>query len=182
MNIKKEYIISIILVIAAIAISSTPVKPVTYSSASWHMRYDNIEDLFAKSDVVVIGVVQSSSSYVGESNIIYTDHVFRVDEVLLGSPESKITILQTGGITEEKHVEIEDDPLLDKNDVHVMFLREYKDGHYCSLGGPQGHFVTKNGKIYSIGEIDQRASLTTSLVHTKGISLAQLETSKNLSK
>ena len=148
------------------------------ASAEWAVMYKNTQELIDAADLVVLGEVTSSTSFIEqvglphtvENTIISTNHTFKITKILKGSAEVKeILIQQTGGIIDKTVSYIQDDPLLTEDVEMIVFLREFESNGYCILGGPQGRFHIKNNKVYSIGELYPDSASTTKALHTDGV-------------
>jgi hypothetical protein len=150
-------------------------KP-TELSVSWAEAYPNIESLVKKAELIVIGTVNSSHSYLGlkGTTIPYTDHEVIIEVALKGSINSTtITIVQTGGTLDGKTYVVHDDPLLTEGQRIIVFLRKAIPGpdfagpvkeRYTILGGPQGRFLIIDGLVYSVGDIHQAARSLTLII------------------
>jgi len=170
---KKVILSMMIFMVSAVFFADALVQSqVSLCTASWVNKYYSIDHLSDSADLVVVGTVSSSTPYKwrdAHHSILFTDFHFTVDSVLKGDPDAKeILIRQTGGKVSCKTSYIIDDPLFTKRTKMVLFLREYAPNCYSVLGGPQGRFIVRNGKVYSIGEIYSPASDTTEELHTKG--------------
>ncbi|TFH46772.1 MAG: hypothetical protein E4G94_01695 [ANME-2 cluster archaeon] len=174
---KKMNILSIILILSSCLVTATPYLGTTYElSASWRKGYDSTEALLEDTAIVVVCEVDSSVSYAerpeDEGSLYYTTYSLTIVDLLYGDESSEsITMVQTGGIVGLKKKVIEDFPLLKKNKTYVLFLKQAEDGTYSHVGGPQGQFLLKNKKVYSIGELDSKAELITVGLHEGGVSL-----------
>ena len=62
----------------------------------------------------------------------------------------------TGGETEEKIVELNDDPLLKPGDEILVFCKENADGTYRIISGPKGRLIYNNGKLNSLNVVNSR--------------------------
>jgi len=159
----------VILGLSILYLSSTTTK--IECDASWVKSYNSIPDLLDHSDAVVMGKIIESNAYIEENGLVFTDYLIQVEKSLKGETEKEILVHQTGGKIDNKIIEIGDDPLFNKEHNMVLFLKEYEKNKYYVLGGPQGRFIIENGKLYSIGEIDERSATTTKPLHTNGIEL-----------
>lgn len=172
---KNHYvIISTLMLLTAGIIANQPKQKEGYRSVSWAYGYGSIEDLSNHADLIVKGYVTKSIYYHVQLNenhdMLFTNHTLKITEYLQGETiQKEITIVQTGGIENNKIDHIKDDPLLQKNMHMIVFLRQIDDDAYCILGGPQGRFIIQNNKVYSVGEIYSDASVTTKKLHTEGI-------------
>lgn len=140
----------------------TIVEPFMTTSVSWAHGYRNIDKLCTKADLIVMGTIDdviaetyeaidsTTETEVHFHFIYFTDFSFRVDRVLKGEEETQITIHQTGAIGKQ---EVRDDPLFIQGEQYILFLREYEDGKYCVLGGPQGRFKIVGDEVFTMNRV-----------------------------
>jgi len=145
--------------------------------ASWAYSYSSIEELKNTADIIVQGFVVSSISCKQKTSdsarfLPTTNHTFIVEKILKGNNDEKTIIIhQTGGTVRGKKMEFTDNPLLTKYTKTILFLRKIAPNYYHIIGGPQGRFIIRNKKVYSIGEVYDKATSTTKPLHTTGIEL-----------
>ena len=130
----------------------------------WAGYYPNISDLYESSDIIIRGIVRESHRRVSDD--IETVHQVEILDLIKGQyNENAIPVTQMGGsYFIGKVVEPDDFPLFDRGDEVVLFLKQWGNGVYRSLGGPQGSYMVIEGKVYSVGEKLER-------VHSPGLSV-----------
>ncbi|MCH5275931.1 MAG: hypothetical protein J1E65_08820 [Lachnospiraceae bacterium] len=132
-------------------------KEIQYLSASWSYNYSGIEELSVSSDLIALVKVSGIEDTVIEVGIPYTTFAVEVVTPVYNTVEGdRFTIYMTGGETEDKVVEIADDPLLQVGDEILVFCKENPDGTYQILSGSQGRLVYEDGKLNSLNAMDTR--------------------------
>ena len=133
-------------------------KPETiFLSASWAMAYSGIEDLTDSSDLIAIIKVNAVEKEYEISNVPLTQYNATVLSAEYNCNDGdNIIITMTGVNNKEKHVEIKDDPLLEKGQEFLIFAQKNTDGTYSILGGPQGRLKYNNGKLTSMQNVTSR--------------------------
>lgn len=132
----------------------TPVR----FSASWAMSYDSVGSIAEAADVIVVGTVTGVDGVTEDrrqagavdASLVFTDFRIRVDETLKGSTAGTLLVHQTGGISGDTIVEIEDDPLLQAGEQYVLFLLNGSGGTFMVAGGPDGRLVVDDGRTSSL--------------------------------
>ena len=179
MKLDRKYALSLTLIVAGIFVLYYVSSLTTVSHASWAYYYRDIKELTEASDIVIIGHVKSSKLVLIEPDIHsvldpFTDYKIEVTQVLKGDiTDGCVIVSQTGGTFLGVKNEISDDPLLKKGTTMILFLREWDYNRYCIRGGPQGRFEVHDDKIYSIGEVNGQARVTTEHLLMNGISLEE---------
>ncbi|MFL0195860.1 hypothetical protein ACJDU8_09835 [Clostridium sp. WILCCON 0269] len=126
-------------------------KQVEYLNASWIYNYRDIEEISQASDAIALVKVDGVSDTYTEQNILLSEFAVEViTPVYNTNANETFTIVMTGGETDEKIVEISDDPLLQAGDEILIFCKKNNDGTYRILSGPQGRLVYSNGKLNSL--------------------------------
>lgn len=126
-------------------------KKTEYLSASWSYNYSDIEEMSKNSDLIALVTVQKKESMIVQDEIPYTIYSVRVNTPVYNSEKNQIfSIYMTGGETEEKIIEIEDDPLLKPNEKMLIFCKKNPDGTYQILNGSQGRLIYADGKLNSL--------------------------------
>lgn len=134
-------------------------KETEYLSASWSYHYADIEEISQASDLIALVRVTETEDTVVEYGIPYTTFSVEVLTPVYNAEEGgSFTIYMTGGETEDKIMEIADDPLLREGDEVLVFCRQNPDGTYQILSGPQGRLVYSDGKLNSINVVNERAA------------------------
>lgn len=132
-------------------------KKTEYLSVSWNYNYSDIEEMSGDSDLIALATVQGKESVIIEDGIPYTVYSVKVDTPIYNSEKDQIfSVYMTGGETEEKIVEVIDDPLLKPNEKMLVFCKENPDGTYRILSGPQGRLIYANGKLNSLNVADAK--------------------------
>lgn len=165
LNAKKKTIpVFIVLLIVILALGfymyfgkGKNEKNVEYMSASWAYNYSDVEEMAHSSDLIALVTVQDIESVVTENSVPYTTYSVKVDTPIYNSESGEVfSIFMTGGETDEKIIEIEDDPLLQPGDEILVFCKENADGTYRTLSGSQGRLIYEDGKINSLNAINTR--------------------------
>lgn len=113
---------------------------------------------------IIVGRVDSLKSSTG---IMLPVTQFDVEVVqALKGPLKKgdmITFQQFGGVNPEQSI-VKDEVLLNTGDTYVLFLKYWPPTNtYHALGGPQGQFVVKDSKVYSMDTVDAQKGSSVSL-------------------
>ena len=138
--------------------------PKAVMHASWHKNYTTIKQLKVASDL--IGVVQVKEKvYDRIDKIPITKTTVVVKRVVKGCKiAQEKEIIMTGGIYNGHYYEIEDAPLLEKEQEYLIFAQKNNDGTYSILSGAQGRMLY-NSQAKQIISTDVAQKL-----HMKGIS------------
>lgn len=161
---KKRIMISAAALVLALAVGigifvnrGGNEKETQYLTASWSYNYSGIEELSVSSDLIALVKVSGIEDTVIEVGIPYTTFVVEVVTPVYNTTEGdRFTIYMTGGETEDKVVEIMDDPLLQAGEEMLVFCKENPDGTYRILSGPQGRLIYEDGKLNSLNAINMR--------------------------
>lgn len=182
--IKKTILVfSVILLLASCVtyLKSNNNQETSIGLASWSEHFDGINDLTDNSDIIIRGLLESSSTHLRE-NVVFTMNEVKITEVISGDINEGdiIDILQTGGIYESiVSPPIESTPLLKDGESYLLYLKltDYhpKYGQYYLIsGGYQGLALINdrgivrpmdsnneifNGKNYNFNEIQNIADL-----------------------
>jgi hypothetical protein len=100
-----------------------------HHAASLTVEKISLEELTAQSDLIVRGIVVSSSSQ-WEQSSIYTYTTIRVEELLKGNPPADLRVKQLGGRVGEIAAEVPGTPELNPKDEVVLFLREWNGDYW----------------------------------------------------
>lgn len=132
-------------------------KETQYLSASWNYNYRDIEEISQSSDLIALVSVQNVENTEIQQSIPYTTYSVKVETPVYNSEENQeFSIYMTGGETEDKIIEIADDPLLQAGDEILVFCKENPDGTYQIISGPQGRLIYDNGKLNSLNVVNTR--------------------------
>jgi len=151
---------------------------------------NSIRALAANSDLIVRGQVISLETLKEENPewrvpTIWTLYTFKISETLKGKAESEtIKIFQYGGVWKGITATIPDEPSLILNEDSVLFLHKMTELNgqpnpdlYRVYAGPQGRYVVQDGRIYSIAEVNSKASSVPLSLFTKGVSFTDFKNS-----
>jgi hypothetical protein len=134
--------------------------------------YKSTEQMFGDADLVVVGKFSNEKIIVQPSQasrieLGHLDSEFSVTEVIKGKADSKLYVAQNGviGATMAESKPMEGDRFFKAGDSYILFLKkplphEVKEAgdrnFYYLVGGYQGGYRVKNGKVYSrdIEELD----------------------------
>jgi|LFRM01.2.fsa_nt_gb hypothetical protein len=161
---KTEKITSIaVLVLIAVVISSTFLgnnfnkKETEFLSASWFYNYRDIEEISQASDAIALIKVDGVVDSYDVQDIPITEYkVDVVTSVYNTNKGDTFTIVMTGKETNDKIIEVNDDPLLQKGEEFLVFCKKNTDGTYRIISGPQGRLAHSNGKLSSLNAVDAR--------------------------
>lgn len=161
---KTEKITSIaVLVLIAVVISSTFLgnnfnkKETEFLSASWFYNYRDIEEISQASDAIALIKVDGVVDSYDVQDIPITEYkVDVVTSVYNTNKGDTFTIVMTGKETNDKIIEVNDDPLLQKGGEFLVFCKKNTDGTYRIISGPQGRLAHSNGKLSSLNAVDAR--------------------------
>lgn len=151
----------------------------TLGSTSYasYMIYNNLDELYNVSKLVIWGVVESSklNATFDAQGIdmpdIYTKFTIRIKDVLKGDySEPTIFVYQKGGTYRGAVFREKDNPLMEVGDEVVLYL----NSKYRICGGPQGRFQIVDGRLYHIAEIDTSIRVVSEGLKTKGADAAHL--------
>lgn len=116
-------------------ISSRPPQRVGSGQTSWAIGFDNLDDLVAYSDAIVVGVIDKALD-VGDSSPRWS---LRVEKVLKGKDTSDLIVRQ-------------DDPPFLPGERYLLFLREGNSGTYFIFAHGSRYSIWDN-KVYSMNYI-----------------------------
>lgn len=134
-------------------------KETEYLFASWSYNYRDLEEISQASDLIALVRVEGAENTSVEYGIPYTTFSVNVVTSIYNAEEGdSFLIYMTGGETEEKIMEIIDDPLLREDEEILVFCKQNPDGTYQIVSGPQGRLVYSNGKLNSINVVNTRAA------------------------
>lgn len=139
--------------------NSTELKK-SYINSSWAYNYGDIEGLTNASDVIaLVKVVSISKEYV-DQEIPFTEFkVLVITPVHNSKKDDFLIIRMTGGPYKEVLYEMDDAPLLNIGEELLIFCKENTIGtlpSYTILSGAQGRLYYSNGKLNSLGMIDEK--------------------------
>jgi len=148
--------------------------------ADWVNLYPNFKELADSSDLIIRGVVLDSISYKLELSeptsapLLLTNYTIKIEEIIKGYEDSEIiNVRMTGGRLDGKVISVRGCPLMKKGETVILFLKRFAKDNYYVIGGPQGRFIIKGGKVYSLGEIYPSAKKYTSHLKTNGIPIRE---------
>lgn len=159
---NKTIIFSTIILAAGIiavivASNIKPQKEIEYMHASWEYNYEDIKEISQASDLIALVKVNNIEECTIDSGIPFTKFSVNITSSIYNPDNiNDFIINMTGGETEDKIIEIEDDPLLETGDEFLAFCKKSEDGIYYILSGSQGRLIYSNGKLNSLNAIDKR--------------------------
>ncbi len=161
-NMKKGFICIFVPIIFLTAckspLESQPEKEtelITTLHASWGYNYRDVEELTENSDYIAIVNVKDSKSFYYEI-LPKTLYTVETTQSIYGETDD-VQLVFTGGVFEDKTVELSDDPLMSIGDSFLVFARKNDDGTYTVLSGPQGRFVIEDDCVYSLNAVDKQS-------------------------
>jgi len=152
---------------------------ITITGSGFYKPYQSISELVDDSDLVVQGtvvdqfIVSIDGELEGVIPEVWTYSEISVNNCYLGNSEDIIYVAQYGGTKDGLTYTSTNDPLLEKGDVAILFLKNISKSNFITIGGPQGRFVLQNDKVYSIAEIKPDLVGSYSNLKTKGMSLTE---------
>lgn len=167
MKLDRKYASSLALLVSGIFMLNYVTNLTTETQVSWPYKYEDIKELSEDSDIIIKGYVVSSENILDLlgnlcTPMAFTDYKIQVTQVIKGDiKEKEVIVRQTGGTYVGVKQEISDDPLMQKGTTMILFLKEFDYNQYYITGGPQGRYEVHNNKIYSIGEVNDKAKLAT---------------------
>ncbi|GCE15461.1 hypothetical protein [Tengunoibacter tsumagoiensis] len=134
--------------------SQTSSQTVTMHT-SWAEYYTSLKELKQHSDVVVRGTIaEIGTTYKPTDGPVYTPVTVSITQII-SKPQNedipaKISLVQTGGKYKNVTYQVDDDPLFQKGEQVILFLKEYKPGKFRISGGPTGRFKIANGTVLPV--------------------------------
>ncbi len=127
--------------------------PTVSGSASWGASFEDLAELCSSSDLVAAGVIDRVASVEAAtgSPLFFTKFVFRIEKTYKGNETGEI-ILNITGAPDKPGSALEEDPLFNVGERWILFLREYEEGLYYSLG-PWGRYKVVDGLVYSMNRL-----------------------------
>ena len=172
MDKKILIFLAVITIIAYTQISSNnePNEPM-YHIYKDNMTFDNITQMYQRSELVIHGIVESSVVNAKFRSDVKTRHTIDIIEVLKGNHTSNtISVTQDGGVFEGETIRVKDEPQMKVGEELVLYLSYNPSWEsYQIIGGPQGRYQIQNGKIYHITEYDESIQFVTPWLHVKGV-------------
>jgi hypothetical protein len=134
---------------------STPLQttlPGTGGSASYPSSFDNFAELFAASDMVALGTVDRVIEVLPQQGSLFsTRFAFKTETIYKGAEAGEI-VLSITGAPDKPGSDLPEDPLFNVGERWVLFLHEFDEGLYYSLG-PWGRYKIIDGKVYSMNRL-----------------------------
>ena len=110
-------------------------------SSATQIRYQSVEQLGARSTVVVSGTVTGSRSYWNDTHTkIFTETQISVDDAYKGTRPASVSILQLGGVVDGVRVTVSGALHWRDGEEVLLFLEPYANGSYQVSGFSQGKF------------------------------------------
>ena len=104
-------------------------------------------DFLEKTELVFVGkLVQKQSFWSQDRGMIFTSHVFQIQDVIKGTPQSPVEIIEYGGTVGDQTVTASHQPryLLDQEYLVFSYIDLLK--HNRTLAGPLGQFPVVRDK------------------------------------
>ena len=146
------------ILLVPVSCASTPSPPPQRigegEHASWAFHFDNLGDLCAHSDIIVVGTVDRVIEVIHQGRMLYqTNWAFRVEKILKGETTGEITVAQTGS-PDEPGTDIREAPLFLPGERYLLFLREADNSPGLFGGfGPWGRYMVWENRVYSMNHI-----------------------------
>ncbi len=178
-NMKKGFIcilVPIILFTACKSSSESLAKDESSLVTMMHVcqayGYSGVKELTENSDYIAVINVKESESFYYEI-LPKTLYTVETTQSIYGETDD-VQLVFTGGVFEDKTVELSDDPLMSIGDSFLVFARKNDDGTYTVLSGPQGRFVIEDDCVYSLNAVDKQlrsANRSSSNIMVDGVPL-----------
>lgn len=124
-----------------------PQKQAQWVTGSWEKRYASLRELTADSELIAIVTVQERTAG-KEDALPSTLFTVKIHTLLWGAPlTDTFTVAMTGGEKDGVLIQVTDDPLMEKEEMYLLFCTENTDGTFRVLGGPQGRFRYQDGSL-----------------------------------
>ncbi|GGE14033.1 hypothetical protein GCM10011571_14370 [Marinithermofilum abyssi] len=128
---------------------------------SVNKTYTGVEDLKRDADLVVEGKSLSRQSLLKHEGMPFTLTPFQVTSVMKGDRTARtITILETGGFDETRHLTVEHNQVMNKDQHYILFLQKYQgpvtdQDAYVIIGAYQGKFQVDGQRITPAHEVSK---------------------------
>lgn len=155
-----------VFILSACAVNQGPTQPSVAPTipeargvfSSWARNFKTLEGLVEASDIIVVGKINGDgTTLIPDRMVMDTEFELDVEKVLKDYKQrdklSSLILRQTGGITQERVLEMYDDPLFKKDQRVVLFLREFEAGKVSVVGGPNGRFHVESDRIIPADKI-----------------------------
>ena len=111
------------------------------------------EDLVSHASLVVVGAVESVTSYPPDaSGMVYSEATVRVSDAVVGATaEEVVTVRYMGGEYGDLGVAVEDQPTFAPGEDVVLFLGPAPGGSYECPDGVQSKYVVVDGTVLPAG-------------------------------
>lgn len=195
----RTALVALVALVAVIALVLTIMpndEPQIAHGEAFYPEYMTVDELTRDSQVVLRGTVVEK---LGSRQIIpaeepnkelpafkrqhagytVTDFTVRVDSVLEGNNDlagKTIQMTQMGGTLGKRTVIVDAEPLSEKGDELLLFLRQGSDGGFRVVGGAQGRYKVENGKLAVISAEAEHLAVTSVL---EGKAVNEVETKFN---
>lgn len=119
--------------------------------SSWAENYRSLAALTHGADLIVVGEIGRPLATITEGAPIATEFELKIDRLIKDHRQrgalDALVLRQTGGATFTRRVEMVGDPLVQKNQRVILFLREFDTGKVYVIGGPNGRFHIEQGRV-----------------------------------
>ena len=120
-------------------------------ASSWARNYRTLADLTRAADLIVVGEIGGYVGTVTEGAPIATEFALDIHHVIKDHKRRgglrTLSLRQAGGATLDRRIAAIDDPLFQKNQRVILFLREFDTGKVVVIGGPNGRFHVENERV-----------------------------------
>ncbi len=106
----------------------------------------NLDDLTAKSDIILVGKITAINSYMETGRGIYTKVTVSVEQPVKGQPGKEVEFQIPGGVVDGQRLWVEDVPDFTLGERTVVFLEE-SESTFNVCGWNQGKFSVKNDLV-----------------------------------
>lgn len=147
---KRLVSLGLLMVVAAIPAGASTFLKMTH------------KDLVRDSAAVVKGqVIQVNSFWTSDGAVIVTEAMIKVDEALLGRPDSVVVVKTFGGEVNGYYIEAHGFPKFTVNDKVLLYLEAEEDGVARVAGYQQGQFrvVEQAGIEYAVPMTDDGSNV-----------------------
>lgn len=148
---------------------------------SWE-SFPDLETLTSGADFIISGKVVNTIGTRMHPNAQYTpltDFEVTVERVIKGELQEGDTIKVTQFGGPAPYARVQGDPIMQAGEEYVMFLvYDPTLDAYGYLGGPQGKFLLKNSKVYSMDNVDPEADFVRMKIKDKPLEDFRADISK----
>lgn len=166
-----------------VAKTAQPRPEATSALASWAHGYKSLEELVSAADIIVVATIVGPAIIDTDGGSEHSVSSMRVEAVLKDYKRRAnidwFSVRQTGTRVATNAL---GDPIFERGQRVVLFMREYRDNVGVVLSGPNGRFDLKNGQVFAAGsaQIKLPAGLSEQQFAAQVMAIAHHEDSRRL--